>query len=124
MPITALPGGMRSARPCRRKNGARALTPTTRSQSARPTVVERPRSTTPGAVDEHVDPRAGLADGRDRRLDIEQIGRHVRARLRLAGGDDVDRHDLEAVAGEPLDARAPDAPEPPVTTATAMPFPS
>ena len=74
-----------------------------------PDLRERQSLDDAGAVDEHVDARAGRAHGGERRLDVEQIGRHVRTRLRGRRRRDVDGHDLEAVAGQALDAGAPDA---------------
>ena len=45
----------------------------------------------------------------DRPLDVEQIGRHMRARLRTRRRYTVDGDDIEAVAREALDARTADA---------------
>ncbi len=37
-------------------------------------------------------------------VDVEEVGRDVRARMRAGRRDRVDRHDVEAVAGEALAA--------------------
>jgi hypothetical protein len=86
------------------------LTPTTRSQSATLTSPRRPGLDHARAVDQHVDARAGAAHGFDSSLDVEEIGRQVRPRLRARRRHRIHRHDLEAVVRQALDARSPDAP--------------
>src|ERR1700682_1759887 len=105
MPITEPPGGMRSTRPCSRKNGARALTPTTRSQSATLTSPNGRDSSTPAPLAStlrHAYARAGTAHGSNTSLDVEEIGRHVRPWLRARRRHRIHRHHLEAVVRQAL----------------------
>ena len=122
MPITALPGGMRSARPCRRKNGARALTPTTRSQSSRPTSPNGRGSTTPAPF------TSTSMRGQASRTTSTVRSTSSRSAVTcvpgcgLAGGTrSTETTSKPSCARRSTHAR-PMPPEPPVTTATAMPF--